>query len=306
MTESIPANFIQTMHEVYGAPGDAWIARLPGLLDALAARWGLRVQPPYPLSYNYVAPATRADGAPVVLKCGYPNSELASEMAALAYYDGRGIARLLEKDERLGAMLLERVQPGTPLAEMEDDEQATRIIAEVMRQLWRPIPENAGAIHPSAAGWAKGLGRLRETFGGGAGPFPTRLVEQAEALFAELLASSAEPVLLHGDLHHWNVLAAERSPWLALDPKGLIGEPAYEIGALMRNRWLENAARADLLRQADRRIAIVAETLELDPRRLRGWTVAQGVLSDWWTYEDHHRVETFSLEYHAMLAEAWF
>jgi streptomycin 6-kinase len=129
-----------------------------------------------------------------------------------------------------------------------------------------------------------GLQRLRAEFGGGGGPFPARLVEQAETLFAELLASAAEPVLLHGDLHHQNILAAEREPWLAIDPKGLIGEPAYEVGALLRNQLHMPADTSGLLA---RRVDQFAGELGLDRQRLLGWGLAQAVLSAWWDYEDH-------------------
>src|SRR5439155_23831953 len=160
--------------------------------------------------------------------------ELMTEMEALRLFEGHGIVQLLDADARQGAMLLERLRPGTPLADLADDEQATSIAAGVMRQLWRPAPPEHP--FPTVARWAAGLGRLRNKFVGGTGPFPTALVEEAERLFAELIPSMAEPMLLHGDLHHENIVTAERQPWLALDPKGLVGEPAYEVGALLRNQ----------------------------------------------------------------------
>jgi len=134
---------------------------------------------------------------------------------------------------------------------------------------------------PTVAKWGAGFARLRATYGGATGPLPTDLVQRAEALFAELLNSSAEPVLLHGDFHHENILAAQRAPWLALDPKGVAGEPAYEVGALMRNPRPQPAAV--LARRAD----ILAEVLGLDRGRLLQWSFAQAVLSAWWSVEDH-------------------
>ncbi len=168
---------------------------------------------------------------------------------------------------------------------MADDEEATRLAAGVMQQLWRPVP--VAHPFPTVARWAAGLGRLRRRFDGSTGPLPAPLVEQAEALFADLLASAAGPVLLHGDLHHWNILAATRAPWLALDPKGVVGEPAYEVGALLRNRLprrIETAAGRALLA---RRVAILSEALAIEPSRLLGWGVAVSVLSAWWSIEDH-------------------
>ena len=106
-------------------------------------------------------------------------------------------------------------------------------------------------------------------------------------LFAELIGSMGAPVLLHGDLHHENILAAEREPWLALDPKGVVGEAEYEVGALLRNRLPEQLAAPETGRILARRVAQLAEELGFDRTRLRGWGLAQAVLSAWWSYEDH-------------------
>ena len=281
----IPPDFARTMQEVHGPAGSEWLDRLPDLLAHCEQRWWLAVMPPFALSYNYVAPAGREDGSGVVLKVGYPSQELMAEIEALRLYDGRGIVRLIDADRERGVLLLERLSPGTPLSRLADDEQATSIAAGVMRQLWRPAPPEHS--FPTAARWALGLGRLREHFGGTTGPFPARLVEQAESLFAELLASASEQALLHGDLHHDNILAAEREPWLAIDPKGLVGEPAYEVGALMRNQLPKPLAGEFARRFLSRRLDQLAEELGLERARLHGWSLAQAVLSAWWSFEDH-------------------
>jgi streptomycin 6-kinase len=279
----IPATFARTIVDVFADDGVAWLERLPITIADCERRWSLVVAQPVPnLSYNYVAPAVRSDGAEAILKLGVPNPELRSELAALQLYDGHGCVRLLDADPDQGYLLLERLRPGTPLADLADDEQATAIAAEVMRQLWRPVPPDHP--FPTVAGWAKGMQRLRAEFGGGTGPFPAPLVELAERLFGELLGSIDTPVLLHGDLHHWNILAADRQPWLAIDPKGIVGEPAYEVGALLRNR-LEVAP--DVKRLTTRRVDQLAEALGFDRARLLSWSIAQAVLSAWWSYEDH-------------------
>jgi streptomycin 6-kinase len=154
-----------------------------------------------------------------------------------------------------------------------------------MRQLWRPAP--ADYPFPTVAKWAGGMQRLRAQFDGGIGPFPKRLVELAERLFAELLASQAEPVLLHGDLHHDNILSAQRQPWLALDPQGVVGEPAYEVGALLRNPMPHLLAMPDFKGVQARRVDQLSEALGFDRERIVGWGVAQAVLSGWWSIEDH-------------------
>jgi streptomycin 6-kinase len=284
-SHAIPPRLVRTIVDLYADDGVVWLERLPDTIADYARRWSLTVLPPFPnLSYNYVAPALGADGMELVLKLGVPDPALETEGAALRFYNGHGSAMLIEADPEGGALLIERLRPGTMLAELDDDEQATAIAAEVMRQLWRPAPQQHD--FPTIADWADGLERLRAEFDGGCGPFPPRLVELAERLFAELLGSMAAPVLLHGDLHHENILAATRQPGLAIDPKGIVGEPAYEVGALLRNRL---DAAPDLRRLQARRLDQLAEALQLDRQRLLSWSVAQAVLSAWWSYEDHGR-----------------
>lgn len=292
----LPPRFIRATLDLFDDSGARWLKRFPALVKELEERWEMQVQAPFNLSYNYVAPVTLNTGGEAVLKLWHPNPELSSEIVALEHYAGRGIVRLLRSDLKRSAMLLERLRPGVPLAEVEDDDEATRIIAEVMRQLWIPAPEDPQGVFRTVKKWALGFRRLRKTFDGATGPFPAPLVEQAERLYTDLIASSAPPALLHGDLHHWNILSAERAPWLALDPKGLIGEPAYEIGAMTRNKWVSGGP-AELRAQVERRLAIFEEMLGFDRQRMRGWCMAQAVLSAWWSYEDHHEVAQAMLEF---------
>jgi streptomycin 6-kinase len=244
------------------------------------------VDTPFPnLTWNFVAPATRADGTRAVLKIGFPHAEFLTEAAALQVFDGHGAVRLLESDLDRYCTLLERLEPGIPLLSVTDDEEATSIAAAVMQQLWRPPPENHRFF--TIERWSRDLFTRRERFGGTTGRFPEPMIDRAQSLFRELMASSAAPVVLHGDLHHDNVLSAQRRPWLAIDPKGLVGEPAYETGSWLRN-WLP-----DLLRQPNprailaRRIDQFAEQLGFERVRIRDWAFAQAVLSQVWASEEH-------------------
>src|SRR3954465_8047381 len=133
----ITEDFARLMIELYADEGAAGLKQLPAVIDDCAARWSLPVLPPYPLSYNYVAPATRADGTPVVLKVGFPSDEIPEQIPALRHYAGHGMVQLLEADPDWGAFVLERLTPGTTLVHMDDDEQATAIAAEVMRRIWQ-------------------------------------------------------------------------------------------------------------------------------------------------------------------------
>ncbi|MCB9009158.1 MAG: phosphotransferase [Ardenticatenaceae bacterium] len=279
---NLPEHFVKTVTSTFQG-GAEWLENLPNLLVECERRWGLAIRPsPFTLSYNYVAPATLADGMEIVLKVGVPNRELRTEIAALRLYDGRGCVRLLDTDSDQGILLLERLYPGEMLTIVPDDDEATRIAAQVMQKLWRPLP--AEHNFPSVADWAGGLAELRQEFGGGTGPFDEKLVDTAVSLFTDLLTSSKTPVLLHGDLHHYNILSAANG-WQVIDPKGIVGEPAYEVGALLRNPFTL-FDEPDLKRIMARRLEILAETLGLDRERLRQWSLAQAVLSAWWSYED--------------------
>ena len=250
------------------------------------------------MSFNYVAPATLRDGTPVVLKLGVPGYELWSETDALKLYVGDGAVRLLDSDGTLGALLLERLLPGTMLSTLPDDEEATVIAARTMRQIWHPVP--AEHRFQTVADWFSQLPELRETFGGDTGPFPAKLVEEGETLAAELFRTEAAPVVLHGDLHYFNILAASRQPWLAIDPKGIIGEPAYEVGAWMRN-WSPDLVEP--LPLLERRLTIFATALGIERARLRAWTVAHSVLSTWWDYDaDTARIDTRAIARLACIA----
>jgi streptomycin 6-kinase len=271
-------------------------------VEACVRLWDLKLGEQFERSYNFVFAAERR-GAPVVLKLGCPGEyDLSREASALGFFGGHGMVRLLERDVEQGAMLLERAVPGATLLglALRDDERATSIAADVMRRLWRPAPSDSG--YPSVADWGEGFARHRARFGG-SGPLPSMRYDQAERLFAELLSSAAAQVLLHGDLHHFNILSAERSPWLAIDPKGVIGEPAYEAGALLRNPFPKLLDLDDPGRLQSRRVSILAEALDLDARRIRGWAVAQAVLAAVWSIEDDESVNDYWVTCADLLAE---
>lgn len=223
-----------------------------------------------------------------VLKVGAPDVELRREMRALRLYDGEGACRLLRADEGRYAMLLERLTPGEVLASTAktDDDAATRIGAGVMRALWRPVP--AGSSFLPVAEWFRlAFARHRAEYGG-AGPFPAALFARAEALARDLTASAPRTVLLHGDLHHYNILSntqhPERGAWLAIDPEGVTGDPGYDVGQFLLNPDLGSGAA--LRRLANRRLDIFAEELGYERARLAGWAVAENVLSACWSAED--------------------
>jgi len=297
MEAALPEAFRRTIISLYGDAGTAWLRALPQTIAGFTRRWGLQVGSPFALSYHYVAPALRTDGTPAVLKLGVPaDRELRSEADALRLLDGGGAVRLLDADLDRGAVLLERCEPGTTLTALvmnDDDQRATAAAGAVLAALRRPAPRE----HPfvTQEDWGRGLARHRAAHQGTAGPLPSARLAEAERRFAELCATTTQRVVLHGDLHHDNVLAAQRTPWLAIDPKGVVGDPAYEPGALLRNPWNLLLALPDPGGVLDRRIDQLAEQLDLDRERIRGWAFAQAVLSAVWSLEDHGEASAFAL-----------
>src|ERR1041384_3551069 len=279
----IPSDLKARVERVHGARGRAWLAQLPALLAECRARWALEFDGPFAnLSYNLVMPARAAHGADVALKVGVPCRELLTEAAALEFFAGRGAVHLLAHDATRGVLLLERVTPGRSLHELQADAEATRTAARLMRRLWRVAPD--AHTFPTLAVWFRSFQRLRQQFAGGTGPFPSDLIARAEHTFAELNASTERPVILHGDLHHMNILSSERDGWLAIDPKGLCGDAGYEVGTFMLNQWPSDPNETPhVLAQ---RLSIFADELQMSRARLKAWAFCHAVLSAVWSFEE--------------------
>jgi streptomycin 6-kinase len=245
-----------------------WLERLPTAVARLRDAWSLELGPAFDHEgfASWVAPVTRADGSSAVLKLGVPHMEAEHEAEGLRFWDGDGAVRLLDENRELDALLLERCEPGTTLRELPEAEQDV-VLAALLRRLWRPVPEE----HPfrplatmTAAWAAERLGRTSPR------PDPG-IFREGLRLFEELPRSATTRVVLATDLHAGNVLRAEREPWLAIDPKPFVGDPAYDATQHMLNceRLLTSP-----LRTVDR----FADLLELDRERVRAWTFARIVM----------------------------
>ena len=290
---AIPDYFASFIVERFGDLGRRWIDELPDIVDRYATDWDLAVRLPFDgLSYNFVLPVVQSNGERAVLKIGLPEPEQRSEIYALRAFDGRGSARLIRDDAERHVALIEQLEPGIMLSTLfpNDDDEATRIAAGLMVELRTEVPEDRSNFH-SMEEWVKrGMAGLRETFDGGVGPFPRDLVERAESHFTDLFESTRVHYLIHGDLHHMNILANEcRGGWLAIDPKGMIADAAYETSAFILN---PNVAIHDVSRRStifDRRIAIFSEELGIDRQRIHAWALAFAILSAWWSYSESSR-----------------
>ncbi len=284
----IPDRIARVAVALRGEEGRQWFARLPETVAACAERWQLALDPPYEcLSINYAAPGRDAQGRPIVLKVCIPGDEFSTEAAALRLYDGRGSIRLWGADLDRGALLIERAAPGASLDTVADDVEATHIACEVMRQLWRPVPAASAKILPTYDLWVQHMGERYQARLGPEHALLRRWVERALAMHRELAADQPAWVLLHGDLHHGNILAAERQPWLAIDPKGLAGPAIAETGPLLINRLAAPHTPETARRALGRRADQLADELGYDRQTLRAWGVVRAVMSAWWTVEDN-------------------
>jgi streptomycin 6-kinase len=293
---TIPSVLVRNATTAWGADGERWLAALPRLLDDVARDWRLRLGPPYELSFNWVTSAWTADGAPVVLKLGPPEpGHLAVEASALAGYDGHGAVRLLARDDARGALLLERAEPGTMarIRVPERDLIATAALITVMRRLHTaPLPP-AGVppLETDRRGYfEEHLRRFPDDT-----LMPRRLVTRALGLLGELCASAPPPVLLHGDLHHDNVLRAQREPWLAIDPHGLVGDPGAEVAAMLYNPDPDRRDPA-LLALVPSRVEQLADGLGLTEERVIAWGFVESVLSEVWNVEDGEPARSRALD----------
>jgi len=217
-------------------------------VSLLAERWSLRVGTPFEgpeVSAAWVAPVRCADGMPAVLKIGVPHMEARDEIAGLRFWDGDPTVRLLEADEGLNAMLLERCEPGTHLRRLPEPEQDV-VLAGLLRRLWRrpAEPHPFRPLTELTAYWLTEAGEPAE----------------AAAIAAELHRTAPEEVVLATDLHAGNVLRAERAPWLVIDPKPFVGDPAYDATQHLLNRP-----------EPERGLDNFAELLEVDAERVRLW-----------------------------------
>lgn len=256
--------------------GREWLGRLPSLVEACAADWELEPGDPLPGgNVALVLGAVREDGTDAVLKLSFPEEESEHEPDALEHWEGRGAVRLLERDDARRALLLERVLPGTPLWDVADDEEATLAAAEVLRRLHdAPVPRGHpfASLEEVAGRWSKTIpADWRDT----GRAYPGRLVDVAVDACTALPRPAPAAVVLHQDFHGGNVLRSG-SGWVAIDPKPLVGDPAFDAASLLRDRrWLLGAA--DDARRFRRRLDVLTEVTGLDRERMRLWGIVHAL-----------------------------
>jgi streptomycin 6-kinase len=261
-----------------------WLERLPALTGALLTDWQLTVDgAPMHGFCALVVPVRTPAGRPAVLKVHLPDEESEHEHLALQHWHGRGAVQLLRADPHRYAMLLERLHP-EDLTDLWDIE-ACEVVAGLYSRLHVPALPQLRTLASYVARWTTALAELPR-----GAPVPRRLVEQAVSLGRDFVVDPASVgTMIHCDLHYENVLAADREPWLVIDPKPVSGDPHYEPAPMLWNRWGEVTASGNVRDAVRRRFHTVIDAAGLDEDRARDWVVVRMVHNALWAVEDAER-----------------
>ncbi|MCX5360364.1 aminoglycoside phosphotransferase family protein [Streptomyces sp. NBC_00124] len=268
-----PQRLVRALGET--APGDGWLEKLPeAARQAVALRESTveRVQVPGGRS-SLVVLVRRSDGTPAVLKLAPPRSRPEAERAALAHWGGLGAVQLLDEPVTEGVLLLERLHPDVSVRSLPEA-KALLEAAGTLRRLWVEPPGDQ--VFETVA---ERTGRQAEAMRATADEVVADLVSAALAAREELLVAPPESRLLHGTFRQSKVLAAERVPWLAVGPDPVVGECAFDLARLVRDRVEDLIAQPSGAAITRRRIKRLAESLDVDQERLRGWTLFRAVES---------------------------
>ncbi len=265
--------FIDNILNIYGERGKVWLDQLPLMIERIASKYHLsELTPLENLSYNYVIKGLQND-KPIILKLSLDINGLKREINALRAFQGYGAVSVLEEED--GMLILERVLPGHSLKSyfLGKDDEAVKIVCDIIKRLHQ-APIAVVDYH---------IPKLPiNTFHENLKPY----LYKALALEADLLKSPGPSVLLHGDLHHDNIIRNGNS-WVVIDPKGYIGDSAYEVAAFIRNPIPDLLQYKNATEMINNRIRLFAEHLDLSEERIAKWCYI-GSMQAWiWAVEDN-------------------
>ncbi|WP_034264022.1 aminoglycoside phosphotransferase family protein [Actinospica robiniae] len=273
----VPEVFVRSTIEREGERGERWLAALPEIVATLFERWGCRADGPVMHGEIGVIVPVLRDQGPAVIKVSFPHPGNVCEPDAFAAWKGQGAVLLYEREDECFAMLLERAGSRT-LAELGDNDEVVGIAGRVNRRLAIPATAGLPRLRDHVGQWEESLRRDAADF---AHALSRRVVQAAVATLRELGTDQPE-VVIHGDLHARNILSAEREPWLAVDPKGLVGDPAYDGGTFLKTHVFALLEEDELDGAVARCLEMFAEAAELDGERVRRWAQFRAVESAFW------------------------
>lgn len=272
----IPEAFAQSTIEREGEPGAAWLGELARIVEELLGRWECVPDGKVMHGGVFIPVRQRAEGT-AVLKVSFPHPGNVHEPDAFTAWGGRGAVLLHERDDERFAMLLERVHTST-LAGVEDGDEVVRVAGRISRRLAIPAPPGLPRLKEQASVWEEQLRKDAEELTHALSRY---VVDAASATVREL--GRVQPdILIHGDLHARNILRADREPWLAIDPKGCAGDPAYDGGTLLKSRALTLLEADDLRKAVHRTLDVFAEAAEVDRERAQRWAQFHAVQAAFW------------------------
>ncbi|MGY5125411.1 aminoglycoside phosphotransferase family protein [Streptomyces nigrescens] len=279
----VPQPLAASYARSFGEEGRAWIAGLPALAAGFLERWELQRDGAAGAGEaSLVLPVLRKDGTRAVLKLQMPREETIAAVIGLRTWDGEGMVRLLDHDPESSTMLLERLDGARTLASIEDDDVAMGILAELQARLVRvPAPQGLRSLGDIATEMLEQVPRAVTAL---ADPADQQHLRGWASAVAELVGEPGDR-MLHWDLHYDNVLAAEREPWLAIDPEPLSGDPGFDLWPALDSRWEDVIAKGDTLRMVRRRFDLLTEVLGLDRARATGWTLGRLLQNELWDIE---------------------
>lgn len=273
MTIAIPPQLVDADDDDHRLERLEWLADLPQTVEAVATGWELELDAPYVPGGRcaWVAPARGRDGDELVLKVGWRHHEAEHEAEALRFWDGEGAVRCLASKTfgRTTALLLERCEPGIALKQSLSESEQDVVLAGVARRLWDRTPPMGHAFRPLGDLCDHWVGQFEQDLGRDARGLDTGLARVGIEVFRELPRTADRQVLLCTDLHAENILSARREPWLVIDPKPFVGDPAFDAVQHMLNCGERLESDPEAL--VDRMAAL----LEVDPLRVRLWLFAR-------------------------------
>ncbi|MEI4768164.1 aminoglycoside phosphotransferase family protein [Psychrobacillus sp. FJAT-51614] len=277
-----PEKFERKIIGAFGEDGKVFLHSLETTINEYLQKWNLHSEGPVDnLSYNYVLKVIDHEGNCAILKVGVPNYDFKNEFQTLQAYNGKGCVKLLNADADKGVILLEQLLPGTML-NLVEERYAVKYFAKVWKDIRRPVQENSN--HPFIKNWLSAFDRYLNTYSTDEGPIPYDYINLAKTYYREISDSSKGNELLHGDLHHENILFSETYGWIAIDPKGVIGDSYFDLISYLTNQLFNKPNPKQIF---EKRVVALCNEMNLDKERLLKAGLTMSTLYACWGIEDN-------------------
>ena len=282
--DSLPQELVMHIAAICGKRGSDWFDELPEQIRHLEHKWNLTVDAPFPgIEYNFVAPATKADGEKVVVKISppYERIEIFQEAKYLRTREGVGVIRLLEEDREIKAVMLERAFPGEALFQTFASEPDASVgpAIRVLQNILRPVPADLHDVE-LLDNWFRRFQHYKET------DFPKKYADRASEIYERLSRQPDRGFYLHGDFHPGNILTSDRSSFIAIDPKGIVGHIGYDVAVFLNNLYWWQKGKSTVSELLIKAVNEFSEALGIPEFELREWAFAYMVIGAWWDFED--------------------